>query len=56
MYLIRREVLQIYLLGLALLQVRNTLILALKGTVRTNITRTTTLRITETGIGLGTNL
>jgi hypothetical protein len=56
MHPIRGEVLRTYLLGLALLRVRNTPVLAPKGTVRTDITGTTALRITETGIGLGTNL
>jgi len=49
---IRRRALQT---GLALLQVQNTPILALKGTTRTNTIRTTVLGITRTRTDLGTN-
>ena len=52
MHPIRGEVLRTYLLDLALLRVRNTPVLAPKGTVRTDITGTTAAtRMTETGIG-----
>jgi hypothetical protein len=50
------EVLRTKLPGLALLRVRITPVLVPKGTVRTDITGTTALRMTGTGIGPGMNL
>jgi hypothetical protein len=51
----RREALRMSLLGLAPLRFQSTPVLAPKGTVKTSITGTTALGITETGIGQGTN-